>query len=556
MSLNQSFPTAIPESTRAVAEGLLGDDSVHQWLGEHVHEVVDEAALSQMYHRTGRGGINPVLMSIVLILQFLEDIPDRQAAHMAVMRLDWKYALRQELDWTGFDYSSLCNFRKRLYGHGQEMLIFESVLRYLGEHGYVKYHKQRTDATHVLGMVETLSRLELVWETLRLAVGALLSTDAPWVLAQLPASFVHSHTRRRSDYRLGQDQVATALQQAGHDGFWVLAQLTQQGRADLAALPEVVMLKRVLHEPFAPPTDDTPPTPLADRTASGDVIASPHDPQVRFARKGKSTTWEGYKVQITETVDDDLSILTDIRVCPAQQHDSQALSDIQDTLIQRRRPPQQQYVDRGYVSGPTRHASHSRGIELRGELPAPTSPKPPGWRLVDFTIDTVNRVAICPQGNRAISFNPSSQPDVAFHVRFGNQCQTCPVLSQCTSEKRGRSLEIAPDHDLRHARYQAMQDPAFAREMNQRVRIESTISELKRAHGLRRCRYRGSQKLSLQAAFTATAANLKRLVRYLVRLVPVPVFSLEAYLPDVAAAINRLSFVFQQSHIGRPLRIV
>lgn len=67
-----------------------------------------------MYHQTGRGGINPVLLCFVLILQFLENLPDREAAEMARMRMDWKYALRQALNWKGFDYSSLCSCLDRV----------------------------------------------------------------------------------------------------------------------------------------------------------------------------------------------------------------------------------------------------------------------------------------------------------------------------------------------------------------------------------------------------------------------------------------------------------
>jgi hypothetical protein len=49
--------------------------------------------------------------------------------------------------------------------------------------------------------------------------------------------------------------------------------------------------------------------------------------------------------------------------------------------------------------------------------------------------------------------------------------------------------------------------------MHARAAIEGTISELVRAHDLRRARYRGVSKVFLQALFTTTAANLKRLAR-------------------------------------------
>ena len=86
--------------------------------------------------------------------------------------MDWKYTLRQALNWKGFDYLSLSKFRKRLYANDQEDVMFEQVLKYLQEMGFLKSMRQRTDATHVLGAVYRISRLELVWETLRLASGA------------------------------------------------------------------------------------------------------------------------------------------------------------------------------------------------------------------------------------------------------------------------------------------------------------------------------------------------------------------------------------------------
>ncbi len=72
-----------------------------------------------MYAAEGRPAVNAVVLALVSISQFPEKLPDRAAAEAAIMRLDWKYALRQELTWTGFHYSDLCNFRKQLLEHGR-----------------------------------------------------------------------------------------------------------------------------------------------------------------------------------------------------------------------------------------------------------------------------------------------------------------------------------------------------------------------------------------------------------------------------------------------------
>ncbi len=167
-----------------------------------------------------------------------------------------------------------------------------------------------------------------------------------------------------------------------------------------------------------------------------------------------------------------------------------------------------------YCNGKTLESSAGRGIDLRGFI-GNYSRKPPGFRLEDFFVDLEKRRARCPAGKWAKVFNPSAQPDVAFHVRFGKQCQGCHLRHLCTTEQRGRSLEISPYHRQLTARRREQAGGEFIQEMHARARIESTICELARRHGMRQSRYRGQHKLQLQAAFTAAAVNLKRLARHL-----------------------------------------
>jgi hypothetical protein len=39
----------------------------------------------------GRGAICPIILSLITVFQYLENIPDRTAAQWAVVRIDWKY---------------------------------------------------------------------------------------------------------------------------------------------------------------------------------------------------------------------------------------------------------------------------------------------------------------------------------------------------------------------------------------------------------------------------------------------------------------------------------
>src|SRR6516164_7151632 len=61
------------------------------------------------------------------------------------------------------------------------------------------------------------------------------------------------------------------------------------------------------------------------------------------------------------------------------------------------------------------------------------------------------------------------------------------------------------------------QSAQFKERMHQRNAIEGTVSELARAHGLRRSRYRGFAKVELQNLLIATACNIKRWLRAIVQ---------------------------------------
>ena len=521
MSQPSAFPTEIPETTRQLVEPLLDEASVYRLIGEQVEQMVGDADFAGMYAEEGRPGVNGVVLALITVFQFLEKLPDRAAARMAVMRLDWKYALRQEVTWSGLHYSDLCNFRKRLLKHESEGVVFDRILAYLRAQGYVKAGgKQRTDSTHIVGQVMDLSRLELVWETIRVTLNALLSSDVPWVLKWLPASFVELYSVRRNNFRLSSAELGPALQKAGEEGQWLWIQVMTTGSPNLQTLPAVALLKRVLTEHYAPNEAGQLRTRPPGQV-TGDVISSPHDPEARYGNKG-DRAWIGYKLHVTETVDADLDarFITDVTITPAFIQDNTPILDIQQQLIARQVSPAQQYVDQGYMSGANLQASLDQAIDLRGFIRDGNVMKPDGFRLPDFSIDVAHQQATCPAGQTAIHWspiNPKVKNNIAFLVSFGKQCQTCPFFGpeRCTDKPAGRTIAISRHHDLITARRAEPKSLTFRREMHYRAAIEGTISELVRAHAARRSRFRGLSKNQLQAAFTAAATNLKRLARAL-----------------------------------------
>jgi transposase len=202
MTLHRRDLAEIPADIAAVGQKLLPPTNPYRVIGDHLADILDDAHFADLYDSTGRAAISPSLLALVTLFQFMENIPDREAAEHVVVRLDWKYALHLPLDDAGFDFSCLCYFRRRLLEHAQARLVFEQILGKgkIQALGVIKKRgKQRTDSIAVLGAVRQLSALEAVTETLRLAVRALAQAAPDWVAREVPASFVAAYAHSRAD---------------------------------------------------------------------------------------------------------------------------------------------------------------------------------------------------------------------------------------------------------------------------------------------------------------------------------------------------------------------
>ena len=68
--------------------------------------------------------VAPWRLALVMVMQYIEGLTDRQAADAVRRCMDWKYALSLELTDPGFDFTLLHDFQQRLLAHkaGQRFL--------------------------------------------------------------------------------------------------------------------------------------------------------------------------------------------------------------------------------------------------------------------------------------------------------------------------------------------------------------------------------------------------------------------------------------------------
>ena len=388
MTLRERDPSAMPEDIAALGVRVLSAGDPYRMIGEQLADVVEDGQFAALYESTGRNAVWPSVLALVTIFQFLEDLPDREAARAVAVRLDWKYALHLPLGYTGFDCSCLSYFRRRLVEHEQSRLVFEAVLTRVRALGFLrKRGKQRTDSLAVLGAVRERSQLELVWEALRLALRALLEADAAWVERAVPAAFRTAYLERRSDYRLSAEERQAELERAGQDSAWLLDRLAAADAAVLRSVAAVRTLATIWEQRYERVAGRV--RWRAETVDSTELIVTPHDPGVRAGQK-RGHAWRGDKVHVTETIAeppapgamgphgprDQVRFITDVTTSPAPSGDGQALAEIRGHLLDRDLLPTEQVVDSGYVSGKHLAESAADGVDRsarRWPTPRPTA---------------------------------------------------------------------------------------------------------------------------------------------------------------------------------------
>ncbi|MFJ6054855.1 transposase, partial [Streptomyces sp. NPDC092307] len=176
----------IPEQTVVVARSAFPKGSLAIRARDRLAGVFADSPFAGAFGVRGAPGLSPGVLSLVTVLQYCEDLTDRQAASMAVRAIDWKYALGAGLTDTGFDASVLSKFRARLADNGMERVAFDRLLEHCKDAGLVAAGgRQRTDSTHVISAVRDLNRLELAGESVRAALEALATAAPSWLAGQV-----------------------------------------------------------------------------------------------------------------------------------------------------------------------------------------------------------------------------------------------------------------------------------------------------------------------------------------------------------------------------------
>jgi len=515
-------------STAGLSCSLFGPTDRYRLFAQTVYPAVVAARgeLEKCYcPDNGRLAVEPVLMLGVSLLQYLDGLPDRQAVEMLRYHAGWNFALNRQLGDELFHPTTLVHFRQRLIEHEQSALGFKTILDALAEAGLVsRQSRQRLDSTQMFGLVSRMSRLDCVRESLRLALQELEPSVGAEGRPEFWLELWERYVESQIDYRASSEVLGRKLAEAGTDTARLLGWARGLSAGTLTWGPQLRLLERVLGEQFEIRAATVAPKNKV--ALSSDRVQNPHEPEATYGVKGegqKKKEHLGYKVQVAESVtraplargEPTQNFLVGIVTHAAHESDEAGADkmEVEQAAMGLDKPPVQ-YVDGAYVSAQKLAQAQAEGRSLIG--PAAAAPHNNGGRYTteDFDINVEQRQARCPAGRentQCSRLEEQATGKVSYRFEWSTQCVECPLRERCVGpEQKHRTMVVGEHHSALQARRREQKTDAFGQQMKHRNGIEGTQSELVRAHGVRRARYRGLAKVRLQNYFAGAACNVKR----------------------------------------------
>lgn len=536
-------------STVSYCEGRVGEDSIYAVLHRECFNLFPDAMFADLFTDVGRRSVPPMIVAVVMVLQRIEGLSDREAVDRFAFDARWKYAAGGlDFDYPGFVHTVLVDMRARLAASQRPDRIFEVTLEAAKAAGLVG-RKRVLDSTPLYDAVATMDTVTLVRSAIR---GLLKAADSALEVR------LRGVLSRDDDYasagKPGCDYDDPAAREALVDA------LAKDARALLAVLdggelePGVEKAAALLASVVGQDLDeDADGVFRIARRVAKDRIISTVDPETRHGHKTAARGFDGYKGHIS--LDPDSEIITATHATAGNTGDAEAAGDLLAADLPAKTDPAQNiaaepgpadddiadvdtdtaadqseaadeavadagdgeepqerlavYGDAAYGAGELLAELEEADVEILCKVQPASAP---GGRFTKdaFDIDLAAGTVTCP-GEHTTRIRPAKTGGGT--AVFGSLCASCPLAARCTSSAAGRTISIgAYEAELARART-SQADPAWRSEYRAtRPKVERKLGHLmRRRHGGRRARVRGQTKIAADFSLLAAAANVARL---------------------------------------------
>jgi IS5 family transposase len=509
-------------------EGSLPASSIYGFLARERDRLFPDELFGDLFETSGRCSVPPSVVATVMVLQHLDGLSDREAVDRYAFDVRWRYAAGvggYGGGWGSFAHTVLVDMRARLRRSTRPNRIFEVGLEAAHAAGLVG-RRRVLDSTPLYDAVATMDTVRLIRSAVR---GLLAAADAE-LAAALRAALVSGDDYASNgkplidwDDRAAREEL---IDSRARDGYALLGLL--DGRELVEAVEQAAtLLATVLGQDLEQGPDKV--FRIARRVAKDRVISTV-DPDTRHGHKTSARGFDGYKGHAA--VDPDSEIITATTVTPGNAGDASVAEDLVADLLadqaEQAEPRAAEagtaepsadavkdaerarvYGDNAYGTGSFHDRLDQAGITDRCKTPTPTAAG--GLFNKDrFDINFSAGTVTCPGGVTAPIHPARAGGGTAS---FASACPACPLRTQCTTAAGGRTVSAGPyEQTLTDARTRQT-DPAWVADYRAtRPKVERKLGHLmRRKHGGRRARVRGTARVDADFRLLAAAVNLARL---------------------------------------------
>src|SRR5258707_8620898 len=162
-------------STAAFCEGRVAPDSIYGILHRECFRLFPDEMFADLFDEAGRRSVPRMIVAVVMVLQRIEGLSDREAVDRFAFDARWKYAAGGlDFDYPGFVHTVLVDMRARLARSRRPDRIFETTLEAAKRAGLVG-RRRVLDSTPLYDAVATMDTVTLVRSAIR---GLLKAADA------------------------------------------------------------------------------------------------------------------------------------------------------------------------------------------------------------------------------------------------------------------------------------------------------------------------------------------------------------------------------------------
>jgi hypothetical protein len=496
-------------STAGFCEGRLAPNSIYAVLHRECRALFPDEMFADLFAEDGRRSVPPMIVAVVMVLQRLEGLSDREAVERFAFDVRWKYAAGGlDFDHPGFVHTVLVDMRARLAASARPDRIFERTVEVAARAGLVG-RRRVLDSAPIYDAVATQDTVTLIRSAIR---GLLRAADhllRSELRAVISSGDAYTDTAKPVIDWTDAGEREALIDSRARDGYALLAVL--DGRV---LQRDVTQATRLLATVLGQDLEQDGDVFKIARKVAADRVISTVDPEARHGHKTVRRSFDGYKGHVAE--DPDSEVITATAVTAGNAGDAEPATGLLADVLHTPAPDEpaaderaEVYGDAAYGTGPLLAELAEAGVEVMVKVQAANAP---GGRYSKdvFTIDLEARQVTCPN---QVTAPIRPKPGGGGAACFGTACAACPLAAQCTTARNGRVITIGPHEEhLAHGRERGTDPVWLAAYRATRPKVERKIAHLmRRRHGGRRARVRGRAKVAADFSLLAAAANIARL---------------------------------------------